>query len=268
MKIEEIVKSAGLVFPDDIVLQEPKIVSAKLRRKSRMSDDKLAKTLLALSKQVIASDYFREIMPSGLEEPTVKMMKILVTTRWANYIETVKPSLTTISDLSNISRNVVSPCVRFLDVLDLINVRSHMRSQLISPTRLTTLFINAISGDLRNEHKQLREIVDAIRKGRFSRENMDFLENLETAFHIAKRAYNEDTMNYEIVKDLHSKVRELVVKAEEGKNKEFIRSSVEFMEMLEHITKTREKAMKLGLKPSILEDTGEKLGRAKVFRIK
>ena len=70
------------------------------------------------------------------------------------------------------------------------------------------------------------------------------------------------------MEDLHDKVRALVVKAKEGKNAEIMNNLNELIDLLEHMMSVTERAKKMGVRPVILEETGEKLGRARVFRVK
>lgn len=268
MKTGEIVDRANLTFPDDVVFMEPKIISERLQRKANIPKRDLSRALSNLYESAIKSTGFPYLIPPGLEAGTVDMFKILVAARWANSIQTINPSLGTIAKLSKLNRNLVGSFIRFLEIFDLVSTKSHIRSQLVFPTVLTTLCIDVISGNLRNEHDHLKRVADEVKQDKLSSESLKFLDNLETAFHMTKLAYHETTVNYEIMEDLHNRIRELVVIAKEGRNEDFVKNAEQFLEMLRHISTVREKAKSLGVRPVILEDTGEKLGRAKVFRAK
>lgn len=268
MKTEHILDKANLAFPDDIVLLEPEIIVKRLQEKVGIHESELHEALTKLFELAIISEKFAETIPPGLTEGTVVSFKILVTTRLANSISTAKPSINTIAKFSKLSRNLVSPYVKSLEGFDLISIRPHMRGQLVLPTHLTTLYINVISGNMRKEYDRLERVANEAKRGELSSENLKFLEDLETVFHMTKLAYDEATVNYEIMEDLHNRVRVLVVKAKEGKNEEVIESLDEFLDILEHIIIVREKAKEMGVRPVILEETGEKLGRTRVFRVK
>lgn len=268
MKTKHILDKANLIFPDDIVLLEPEIIAKRLQEKAGIRESELPETLTKLFESAITSERFAETIPPGLTEGTVDSFKILVTARLANSISTVRPSIITIAKFSNLSRNLVSPCVKFLEGFDLINIKPYMRGQLVLPTHLTTLYINVISGNLRKEYDRLERVANEAKRGELSSESLKFLEDLETVFHMTKLAYNDATVNYEIMEELHNRARVLVVKAKEGKNEEIIKSLDEFLDILEHIIIVREKAKEMGVRPVILEETREKLGRTRVFRVK
>jgi len=268
MKTENILNKANLAFPDDIVLLEPEIIAKRLQEKAGIQEKELPETLSNLFESAITSERFAETIPPGLTEGTVNAFKILVTTRLANFIRTVEPSIMKIANLSKLSRNFVSPYVTSLESFDLISTKPHMRGQLVFPTRLTTLYIDVVSGNLEKEYGRLKTVAKEVKRGELSGESLKFLEDLETAFHMTKLAYNESTVNYEIFEDLHNRVRELVVSARQSKNEEIIKNLDEFLDILGHIISVREKAKKMGVRPVILEDTKERLGRARVFRVK
>lgn len=268
MKIRNILNKADLAFPDDIVLLEPETIAKRLQEKAGVPENELPETMSKLFESAITSERFSETIPPGLSEGTVDAFKILVTARLASSISIAKPSIIAIAKFSKLSRNLVSPCVKFLEGFDLISIKPYMRGQLVLPTHLTTLYIDVISGNLREEYHRLETVANEAKVGKLSSESLKFLEDLETVFHMAKLAYNEATVNYEIMLDLHNRVRELVVRAKEGNNKEIIKDLVEFLDILEHIISVREKAKEMGVRPVVLEETEEKLGRARVFRVK
>lgn len=268
MKIQTILNKANLVFPDDIVLLEPEIVAKRLQEKAGVHENELPETMSKLFESAITSERFVETIPPGLTEGTVDVFKILVTARLANSINIAKPSIIAIAKYSKLSRNLVSPCVKFLEGFDLISIKPHMRGQLVLPTPLTTLYIDVVSGNLRKEYDRLETVANEAKRGKLSSESLKFLDDLETVFHMTKLAYNEATVNYEIMQDLHNRVRVLVVKAKEGKNEEIIKDLDGFLDILEHIISVREKAKEMGVRPVMLEETEEKLGRARVFRVK
>lgn len=268
MKIHDVLNKAGLSFPDDIVLLEPETIAKRLQEKASVPENELPETMAKLFESAITSEKFSETIPPGLSEGTIDAFKILVTARLTNSISIAKPSIIEIARFSKLSRNLVGPCVKSLESFDLISIKSHMRGQLVLPTPLTTLYIDVISGNLRKEYDHLETVANQAKLGKLSSESLKFLEDLETAFHMAKLAYNEGTVNYEIMQDLHNRARVLVVKSKEGKNEEIIKDLDEFLDILEHIISVREKAKKMGVRPVILEETEEKLGRARVFRVK
>lgn len=256
---------ADLAFPDDILLYEPEFIAGKLRG-IRVPEDKLPEILSSIFERAVETKGFVEIVPHGLAPGTIDSFRILTTTRWANFFQDVKPTISTVARLSKLNRNFVSAFIRGLENVDLVYTQRHKRSELVLPTALTTLFIDALTGNLRKECDLLKRIVDELGTNKISSQSLKFLEDLETAFHLAKLAHNENTLNYEIVENLHSKVRELVVKAQHEEN--IVENLTELLELFEHLTNVRKKATKMGVRPLVLENTGDKLGRTRVFRAK
>lgn len=267
MKIQNVMNRANLAFPDDILLSEPEFIAAKLRE-ARIPEHKLPEVLSTIFEGAIDIKNFADIVPRGLTEGTIDSFKILTTARWANFLQDVKPTISTVAKFSKLNRNFVSTFIRGLENVDLVCTQRHERSELVIPTPLATLYINALSGNVRKEYNLLKQVADEVKRDKISSRSLKFLEHLETAFHLAKLAYNENTLNYEIMEDLHSKVRELVVKARHDKDKEIVGNLAELLDIFEHMIKVREKATKMGVRSIILEKTGEKLGRARVFRVK
>ena len=267
MDVEDILDKTSLSFPDDIVLLEPDVIAKKLHERAGIQKHDLAKTMSRLFGSAITSKRFEGTIPPGLADGTIDCLKVLSTARLANSISSA-PSILEIAKFAKLSRNLVSPCVRFLESIDLVKTKSHMRGQLVNPTRLATLYIDVISGNLENERTHLKTLANEAKRSELSGESLKFLDDLETAFHISKLAYNEATVNYEIMEDLHDRVRTLVVKAKEGKDAEITKNLDELLDLFEHIIRVREKAKQMGIRPVILEETGEKLGRARVFRVK
>jgi len=267
MRIENILSKAKLAFPDDIVLLEPDVIAKKLQENAGIQKGELHETMSKLFECAMTSEGLPDTIPRGLTEGTIDCFKILSAARFANSIGGA-PSITVIAKVSNISRNLVSPCVKFLEGIDLVITKPHLRGQLVIPTHLTTMYIDVISGNLGKEYDRLKTVADEAKRGEVSNESLDFLEYLETVFHIAKLAYDEATVNYEIMEDLHNRVRALVVKAKEGRKEETMKDLDEFLDILKHIISVRAKAKKMGVHPVTLEETDEKLGRARVFRVK
>ena len=265
MKIQKLMNKANLAFPDDILLSEPEFIAAKLRE-IRVTEKKLPEVLSTIFESAMETKSFADIVPRGLTPGTIDSFKILTTTRWTNFLQDAKPTISTVAKFSKLNRNFVSTFIKGLENVDLVYTQRHERSELVLPTVLTTLFIDALSGNLRKECDLLKQIADEVKIDKISSQSLKFLEDLETAFHLVKLAYNENTLNYEIMEDLHSKVRELVVKAQHEEN--IVENLTELLDIFRYLIDVREKATKMGVRPLILENTGDRLGRARVFRVK
>jgi hypothetical protein len=126
--------------------------------------------------------------------------------------------------------------------------------------------IDAISGNLTDEFNTLDEMLVKIQKNEFSASDLKFLENLENAFRFAESAYDKNTLNYEVTRELHDNVMSLLVQAKE--NKCNLKDFKEVANLLSQIAEIKEEARAKGLKSATLERTDRRLGRAIVYRIK
>lgn len=155
----------------------------------------------------------------------------------------------------------------FLELSDLVNTKPERREQLVFPTTTADIYIDIISGNLEDEINNLKKTMDLLKKkGALLKDNFEFLANLEAAFGLAKTAFETNTMNQQIMEELHEKSMKLLVDAKEGKVN--TRDLTDFTKTLSNMKDAQKKAKKFGLQPVILEKTGEKWGRASVYRVK
>jgi hypothetical protein len=249
----------------DIVLLKPEVVAKKLERGGINKEDVPA-LQCHLAKEALSSDVFSNYFSPGLKESMSELVKVLLTVRLANYFNELKPTIFCISDFSKISRNKVSPMIYFLELWNLVDTKTHRREQLVFPTATADLYIDVISGNLRDEYRNLDKMAELSKKNKLTRDDLAFLENLESAFRLGKSAYNPNTINYEIMDELHEKSMKLLVEAKESTIN--IDDFTAFLNTIQQIMKIKDKAKKMSLKPVELEKTNEKLGRARVFRVK
>jgi hypothetical protein len=248
----------------DILLLKPATV-VEILKEEGVDSDEVPALQCQLAKKALASDAIVDVFV-GLKEPASDFLKVLITVRLASSCGQLKPTIGGIADLSKISRNKVSPLVNFLEYCDLVNVKSLRREQQVFPTAAADMYIDIITGNLKEECSNLRKIINDIKSEKIASDSLTFLENLETAFRLSKSAYDPNTINYEILKDLHDTAMKILVEAKDGKIR--IDDFEEFSETLMEISKIKEKAKKEGLKPVILERTDEEFGGARVFRVK
>ena len=251
---------------NEAISSEPNIIADKLISEDIKMGD-LHEVILPWVSSEFESDEFERAL-AGLEEGSKDMFKVLVTARWADFLQPVKPTIGMIAKYSRINRNSVSTIAKLLDSLDLVESSKDVRSQLILPTPLSRIYIDVLSGNLTKEHNRIERVLTEIRQDELTEDSIEYLEDLETAFHLVKLAYDENTINYEIMDELHSRVREIVVKTSSGENEEVIEKINEFLQDIDYINKVREKAKKLGLPKVVLDDTKERLGRARIFRVR
>jgi hypothetical protein len=248
----------------DVALLKPRVVARKLHE-GGVNDGEVPALQCQLAREALSSNAFLKNLP-GLKESALDVIKILITARLANSCKNLKPTIMSISDFSKISRNKVSPMVSFLELCDLVGTRSQKREQLVFPTIIADIYIDIISGNLKEEYSDLKNAIQDMKEHEPAIEHLALFENLETAFRLAESAYDTNTMNHQIMEELHAKSMKLLVESKEGKL--HIDDLEEFSNTILHIIKVKEKARKMGLEPVILEKTDEELGRAKVYRVK
>jgi len=252
---------------DEAISSEPSIIADKLISKGGVKISELPGIILPWVSSAFKSDGFIGAL-AGLEEGSIDIFKVLVTARWTDFLQPVKPTIGMIAKYSHINRNSVSTIAKLLDSLDLVESSKDVRSQLILPTPLSRIYIDVLSGNLTEEHDRLERVLTEIRQDELTEESIKYLDDIETAFHLVKLAYDETTINYEIMDELHSRIREIVVKTSSGEKEEVIDKINGFLQDIDYINKVREKAKKLGLPTVVLEDTKERLGRARIFRVR
>lgn len=249
----------------DIVLLKPDVMARKLREVG-VNKKEVPTIQCQLAREALSSDAFLMRVSSGLKESALDILKILITARLANSCENLKPTIVGISDFSNISRNKVSPMVSFLELCNLVGTKSQRREQLVFPTTIADIYIDIISGNLKEEYSCLKKAIQGMKRCESTIESFAFLENLEAAFRLSESAYDTNTMNHQIMEELHAKSMKLLVESNEGKMN--IDDLEAFSNTILQIIRVKEKAKEMGLKPVILEKTDEELGRAKVYRVK
>lgn len=255
------------MLSDEAISTEPSIIADKLISKGDVKTSELPGIILPWVSSAFKSDVLKRAL-AGLEEGSINIFKVLVISRWIEYLQHVKPTISTIAKYSHINRNSVSTIVKLLDSLDLVESSKDVRSQLILPTHLSRIYIDVLSGNLTDEHDKLERVLTEIRQDELTEDSIKYLEDIETAFHLVKLAYDETTINFEIMDELHSRVREIVVKTSSSEKEEVIDIINRFLKDIDYINKVREKAKKLGPPTVILEDTKERLGRARIFRVR
>jgi hypothetical protein len=263
-KMEIILSKAQLEYAD-IVLLRPQIIARRLHE-AGIEEPEVSEIQCGIAKEVLASDSFQNYLASGIKESALDYLRVLIATRLANSCAELKPTIFGISDFSNINRNKVSPMIDSLQFWDLVSTKNSKRELLVSVTEKTDLSIDVISGNLIDVYINLRKIVAKIGRTKLTLSDLLFIKNLETAFRFSASAYNENTLNREIMEELHEKSMKLFIAAKEDRiDKDDL---LAFSKTIQEIIKIKEDARKMGLKPVILEKTSEELGRARVFRIK
>lgn len=258
---------ASSMLRDEAISSDPSFIADKLISEGGVNTSDLPGVILPWVSSSFESDGFERAL-AGLKVGSIDILKVLVTARWADFLQSIKPTIGTIAKYSHINRNSVSTMAKLLDSLDLVESSREVRSQLILPTPVSRIFVDLLAGDLTEEHGRLGRVLAEIGRGGLTEESVKYLDDMETAFHLGRLAHDENTINHEIMVELHSRVREIVVETASGEREEVTEKIDGFLQDIAHINEVREKAKKLGLPTVVLEDTEERLGRARVFRVR
>ena len=259
-------RDINIVLRNERISSEPSITANRLVNGKHINEGELPEIILPWISSTFKSDDFARSL-TGLEEGTIDILKVLITAQWTDFLQPVKPTIGMIAKYSDINRNSVSTMAKLLDSLDLVESSKDVRSQLILPTPLSRIYIDVLSGNLNEEYDRLERVLAEIRQNELTEDSMKYLDDLETAFHLGKLAYDETTINHEIMDELHSRVREIVVETSSGEEGVIDKISG-FLQDIDHINSVREKAKRMDLPTVVLEDTKERMGRARVFRVR
>src|SRR6266516_4746417 len=158
----------------------------------------------------------------------------------------IKADILHIVFFSDLDRNRVGSYAKALEPFGLLDLSGVGRSEVISTTELGDLYSDILLGKMELVKKKI--------------------EKFETAFDIAKEAYPKNSLNYEIIDDFHDLFVMLNAAIRNGRKGDVEDLSKKIYEALETSARTKLQAEKAHLKPLIMEDTGEKVGRGRVFR--
>ncbi len=168
--------------------------------------------------------------------------------------------------LTELNRNLVGNYAKALEPIGLINLSGLKRSEIISSTELGDLYSDILLGKMDVIQKKLENsIQQLLHDGRMG-SNFELLEKFETAFDIAKEAYPRNSLNYGIIDDFHDLFVLLSAAFRKGQYQDVKELTKKIYDALEISARTRREAESARLKPLIMEDTNERIGRGRVFR--
>lgn len=178
-----------------------------------------------------------------------------------------EPTVSTIAHFSNLNRNLVSNFASALEPMGLIEKKhGPKRSEIISPTRLADLYSDIILGSSGAVIETLKQVGLVASSGQSSLIQLESLEIIETAFDFAKQIYPSNTLNYSIIDNFHDQIVMLIGAVRRENVEEAKKIIDELIDGLKARAEARRKAEEMGLKPLLLQDTGERVGRGRVFR--
>ncbi len=94
------------------------------------------------------------------------------------------------------------------------------------------------------------------------------LDDLQLLFGLAKRPYNENTLNYEINSEIQTCIIKLISLLEDGDLVEARKMAGKVLEVLQTLVKAKTQLKEAGAEMVTIEDTGEKIGEMRIFRKK
>ncbi len=265
IKFEGIIKGSGLVIPDDFVLPDLSYIRSRVASTSKKGNvDKIAYDFV---KFVFKDKGIAEAIPLGFNEDLSNSIIITSAAYLAEALLNVEPSIKCVSDLTGKDRNFVAAFAKGLANGHLVDLREKRREELIEPTLSGLAFNDIVLMNGAWTARALEETARELKSG-VKVKAVERLEDLEIAFHMAKKAYNKDTLNFKIMEELHKHSTELLVNGQEG-NVDLVLEKVAYLvTTLNAMSETRKKARKLGLRPTVLEATGEEVGKARVYQLK
>jgi len=168
--------------------------------------------------------------------------------------------------LTDLNRNLVGIYAKALEPIGLVNLSGLKRSEIISSTELGDLYSDILLGKMDVIQKKLENSIQQLLHSGLIGNNFEVLKKFETAFDIAKEAYPKNSLNYEIIDDFHDLFVLLSAAFRKGQYRDAEEVSKKIYDALEVSARTRREAEIAGLKPLIMEDTKERIGRGRVFR--
>lgn len=178
----------------------------------------------------------------------------------------IKADILHIVFFSDLDRNRVGSYAKALEPFGLLDLSGVGRSEVISTTELGDLYSDILLGKMELVKKKLEKSIQECLEGGDMGRSFQKIEKFETAFDIAKEAYPKNSLNYEIIDDFHDLFVMLNAAIRNGRKGDVEDLSKKIYEALETSARTKLQAEKAHLKPLIMEDTGEKVGRGRVFR--
>jgi len=216
-------------------------------------------------KSIFRRDRVRSMLPQ-IPEDRLSPLVILAASRCVVALPWRKPTIGHVADLSHLSRNTVGDAVKILLPVGLVKKEHVGRSELIEPTELGDLYSDLTIGYIGPILAPMDKVNQGLKLGSVDNQVVEGLETLESALDLVKNIYPRNTLNYEVYDGLHDKLIQLIAFIRSGQNSDATKIAQEVTESLSALEESRAKVAALGVQPILLEDTGERVGRGRVFR--
>jgi hypothetical protein len=260
-----LIQKSGLSAADFLLCDSSYVIA---RIAENVTSHDANKEIYSCVKFVLSNPNFESVIPLDLKPELMNSFLVYAAANFAELLPDVEPNILTVSDLTGMNRNLLAGFCEGLANVHLIDLRRHAREALVIPTTRAHLYADLALMNGKMAAITLKAIAKSIRSDGVNAENLRRLEDVEAAFHDAELAYGPSTINHQIIQELRERVMEIQVYAKKTKAKEIAAQIDSLVEILNRMASSRAKATRLGLSPTILEDEGERLGSARVFRVK
>ena len=177
-----------------------------------------------------------------------------------------QPSISDVAELGSLNRNVVAEFARALTLVGLLEMREEGRRKFVRLTEVGDLFTDLALGKTSLLQSYFDKVLTELGKGIIDSGTIELLETVEYTFDLAKMIYPKNTLNYEVYDALHDLTIQLIAALRSGRKGEAKRLAGELAGSLRVLEECGGRAEALRLRPILLEDTGERIGRGRVFR--
>ncbi len=222
-------------------------------------------SVLSIIRRAISSEELKGSLPSA-SQSAFDLLRILGASRCLQSLPWRESTVSNVADLTKLNRNVVSDFTRSMELVGLFEKKQVGRSEVIVPTHLGDLYSDIVMGKPNIIREVLKQVGLKISLSEVTEGVMQTLEQLETAFDLAKQLHPKNSLNYEVIDGFHDSMVVLTAVTRQGRLDEAKSILKDLQDGLEGMAEAKEKAEKANLSPLLLEDTGERLGRGRVFR--
>jgi len=262
---EPLIQKSGLSATDFLLSDCSYVVN---RIAGNVTSRNANKEIYSCVKFVLSNLDFERSISLDLKPELTSSFLVYAAANFAKFLPDMEPNLLTVSDLTGINRNLLAGFCKGLANVHLLDLRQNAQQELVIPTIRAHLYADVALMNGKTAATTLKSVAKSIRNDGVNEENLGILEDVEAAFHDAELAYGRNTINHQIIQELHERIMEIRVYAKKMKTKEITTQIDSLVEILNRMADSRAKATRLGLGPAILEDEGERLGSARVFRVK
>jgi hypothetical protein len=248
--------------PSFFLSSECRTLEPLLRKIDRRSRGEVWQTF----KRKFRSDAAEAAIPEFIHESGRRALRLLAAARCTALVPWKQPSIGNVAELASLNRNVVAEFARALTLVGLLEMREEGRRKFVRPTEVGDLFTDLALSKTSLLRSYFDKVLTELGKGSIGSETVELMETVELTFDLAKMMYPKNTLNYEIYDTLHDMIIQLIAALRSGRTGEAKRLARELAASMRVLEESGGSAEALRLKPILLEDTGERVGRGRIFR--